>query len=108
MARPGPSSCSRITGRTWWPSGPGCATGCAGTCTSSIPGSMSLPAGCAATTCWTARLAVMDGVVARIAAGLVARCRELTGQVNALERELGTLVRQLAPALLAIPGCGVL
>jgi transposase len=55
-----------------------------------------------------ARLAVMDGVVARIAAGLVARCRELTGQVNALERELGTLVRQLAPALLAIPGCGVL
>jgi transposase len=55
-----------------------------------------------------ARLAVMDGVVARIAAGLVARCRELTSQVNALERELGTLVRQLAPALLAIPGCGVL
>src|SRR6185312_14004785 len=55
-----------------------------------------------------ARLAVMDGVVARIAAGLVARCRELTGQVNALERELGTLVRRLAPALLAIPGCGVL
>jgi hypothetical protein len=52
-----------------------------------------------------ARLAVMDGVVARIAAGLVARCRELTGQINALERELGTLVGRLAPALLAIPGC---
>jgi transposase len=55
-----------------------------------------------------ARLAVMDGVVARIAGELVARCRELTVQVNALERELRALVRALAPALLAVPGCGVL
>ena len=36
-----------------------------------------------------------------------ARCRELTVQINALERELRTLVG-LAPALLAVPGCGVL
>lgn len=50
----------------------------------------------------------MDGVVARIAAELVARCRELTRQINALERELEVLVRELAPALLEIPGCGVL
>jgi len=54
------------------------------------------------------RLAAMDGVVARIAAELVDRCREVTRQVNALERELGVLVRELAPALLAIPGCGIL
>jgi transposase len=37
----------------------------------------------------SARLAAMDGIVARIAAELVIRCRELTRQVNALERELG-------------------
>ena len=35
-----------------------------------------------------ARLAAMDGVVARIAAELVGRCRELTGRINGLEREL--------------------
>jgi len=55
-----------------------------------------------------ARLAGMGGVVARIAAELVARCRELTRQINALECELGALVRELAPALLDIPGCGIL
>ena len=44
-----------------------------------------------------ARLAGMDGVVARIAAELVARCRDLTKQINALERELGSLVRDLGP-----------
>jgi transposase len=49
-----------------------------------------------------------DGVVARIAAEQIARCRELTGQVNALERELRDRVRDLAPTLLEIPGCGVL
>ncbi len=47
-------------------------------------------------------------MVARIAADLVARCRELTVQVNALERELHRRVQVLAPSLLAIPGCGVL
>ena len=54
------------------------------------------------------RLAAFDGVVARIAGELVARCRELTVAINALERELAGLVRVLAPALLAVPGCGVL
>ena len=53
-------------------------------------------------------LSAFDGVVARIAGELVERCRELTVQVNALERELRDLVRVQAPALLAIPGCGVL
>lgn len=50
----------------------------------------------------------LDGVVARIASELVERCRELTVKINALERELERLVRKLAPALLALPGCGVL
>lgn len=55
-----------------------------------------------------ARLAQFDGLVARIAGELVARCRELTVAINALERELRERVRVLAPALLAVPGCGVL
>ncbi len=55
-----------------------------------------------------AQLATFEGVVARIAAELVARCRELTIQINALEGELRERVQILAPSLLAIPGCGVL
>jgi transposase len=55
-----------------------------------------------------ARLAAFDGTVARIARDLVTRCRELTTQINALERELRDLVRVQAPSLLAIPGLGVL
>jgi transposase len=54
------------------------------------------------------RLADSDGLVARIARELLARCRELTVQINALERELRDRVRELAPTLLDIPGCGVL
>jgi transposase len=55
-----------------------------------------------------ARLAGMEGTVARLARQLLARCRELTAEINALEAELRPLVRQLAPELLAVPGCGVL
>lgn len=55
-----------------------------------------------------ARLDAADGTVARIARDLVVRCRELTRQLRQLERELRDLVRVLAPALLAVPGCGVL
>jgi transposase len=55
-----------------------------------------------------AKLAHVEGTVARIARELLARCRDLTVQINALEKELGGLVRMLAPTLLAIPGCGVL
>jgi muconolactone delta-isomerase len=54
------------------------------------------------------RLAGCAGLVARIARELVARCRELTVQINALERELRDRVRVLAPTLLEVPGCGVL
>jgi transposase len=49
-----------------------------------------------------------DGVVARLARNLLRRCTELNQQINALEGELRVLVREIAPALLAIPGRGVL
>ena len=54
------------------------------------------------------RLAGVEGTVARLARRLLARCRELTVEINALEAELRSLVRRLAPTLLAVPGCGVL
>ena len=54
------------------------------------------------------RLADRPGVVARLTRALLERCRELTGQINALEAELKALVGRLAPSLLALPGCGVL
>jgi transposase len=38
----------------------------------------------------------------------VARCADLNRQITGLESELRILVRQLAPSLLAVPGCGVL
>jgi transposase len=55
-----------------------------------------------------ARLATHDGVVAELAAELVARCRELTVRINQLERQLKELVAPLAPSLLALDGCGAL
>jgi transposase len=55
-----------------------------------------------------ARLADTGGVVARITRELLARCQELNTQINGLDAELRVLVRAQAPALLAIPGCGVL
>lgn len=54
------------------------------------------------------QLQSFDGMVARLARDLVARCRHLTEQINALEAELRPLVQRLAPTLLAVPGCGVL
>lgn len=53
-------------------------------------------------------LAAHDGTVASIAAELVADCRRLTVRINAMEGQIRRLVEVLAPALLAIPGCGVL
>jgi transposase len=49
-----------------------------------------------------------EGVVARLARELVRRCRELTLESKQLERESAALVAVLAPALLAIHGCGAL
>jgi transposase len=44
----------------------------------------------------------------RIAGELVRRCGELSRRATELERELAVLVRSQAPALLELPGCGVL
>ena len=46
--------------------------------------------------------------VARFARDLLARIRELSLAIRSLEREIETLVRDLAAALLALPGCGAL
>jgi transposase len=53
-------------------------------------------------------LAGVEGTVARIALDLVQRCRTLTIEIDQLEREIATLVEQLAPSLIAICGCGPL
>ena len=63
--------------------------------------------------CWLTRLAealatLPAGVQVRIARDLTERCRTLTAEINALERELTTLTAELAPELLALPGCGAL
>lgn len=52
--------------------------------------------------------AMPAGTVRRIALELVDDIRALTIRINALERELRDLVRQQAPQLLDLPGCGVL
>jgi transposase len=54
------------------------------------------------------RLEAFDGLVARLARESLQRCLELTDRVNKLEREIRALVRDCAPELLDIPGCGVL
>jgi len=54
------------------------------------------------------RLEGLPGMVAAIARELDTRCRELTVRANELEREIAHLVRQLAPTLLELPGCGAL
>jgi transposase len=56
----------------------------------------------------TAQLAGFDGIVARLARGLVEDCRRLNDQIHALDQELKTTVQQLAPALLDICGCATL
>jgi transposase len=50
----------------------------------------------------------MPGTVARLAAAITDRCRQLTEDINALEAEISTLTEQLAPTLIAIPGCASL
>ena len=44
----------------------------------------------------------------RIARDLVSRCRSLTRSIFELERELEQQTAQTAPALLELPGCGVM
>jgi transposase len=54
------------------------------------------------------RLAAEPGVVGRLARDLVKRIRELTGMIDALEREIRALVERLTPTLLGLTGCGPL
>lgn len=54
------------------------------------------------------RLDAADGLVRDIAAELIRRCVELTRAVNDLERQIVQRVAPLAPALLALRGCGAL
>ena len=53
-------------------------------------------------------LADLDGIDARLARELLDDIAVLTIRANALEKEISGLVVQLAPQLLAIPGCGPL
>lgn len=50
----------------------------------------------------------LSGTVATIARELIVRTRELSVRVSDLEHEIGRLVRQLAPTLLKLAGCGAL
>jgi transposase len=52
--------------------------------------------------------AVHSGTVAEIAAELIERIRALTIRINELERQIASLVRTMAPALLELRGCGPL
>jgi transposase len=53
-----------------------------------------------------AALHLNSGTVGRLARELVARCRELTLQIDQLTAGITATVAALAPVLLAIPGCG--
>lgn len=48
------------------------------------------------------------GLVAELARTLVTRCRQLTVEINQLERRIGHRVAALAPNLLELEGCGFL
>lgn len=54
------------------------------------------------------RLDGVEGRLARIARELVDRSRELTVRANELERGITPIVKELAPALLALAGCGAM
>ena len=56
-----------------------------------------------------ARLEELPGsLVRRLALEILTDIRELTGRINALEKEITGLVHLQAPQLLALPGCGPL
>jgi transposase len=53
-------------------------------------------------------LATQRGLVAELARDELADISRLTETINALTKRIGDRVRQVAPALLALPGCGEL
>jgi transposase len=56
----------------------------------------------------SARLANFSGTVARLAAAIVERCRQLTIEIDTVEAEIKKLAERLAPTLIALPGCAAL
>lgn len=55
-----------------------------------------------------AALEGIEGLVAELARDLLDRCRQLNTRISGLDRRIRPLVRDLAPTLLAVPGCGIL
>ncbi len=53
-------------------------------------------------------LAGQPGLVAELAAGLLASIGVLTGRINELERRISARVQEVSPRLLEVPGCGPL
>jgi transposase len=53
-------------------------------------------------------LGTLGGLVAELARDELADITRLTGQINALATRIGERVREVAPVLLAMPGCGEL
>jgi len=75
--------------------------------------SVEIPAGALDRQIWLQRLSrrlsrVEQTVQVRICRELVSRCRELARRAAELERELALLIATQAPALVELPGCGVL
>lgn len=60
---------------------------------------------CAALACW---LDTQSGLLAELARDELAEIVHLTEIINALKTRIGERVRDVAPALLALPGCGEL
>jgi transposase len=56
----------------------------------------------------SARLDGLSGTVARLAAAIVERCRQLTTEIDALQAEIKKLAERLAPTLIALSGCAAL
>ena len=78
-----------------------------------IDSDMQIPAGALDRMVWieraAQRLAEHGGTIeVRLARRLVARCGELTVEVNELEREIRRMVRTQCPELLRVPGCAEL
>ena len=74
---------------------------------------LEIPAGALDRQVWLKRLSrrlarLEQTVQVRICRELVSRCGELARRADELERELASLIGQQAPALLELPGCGVL
>lgn len=56
----------------------------------------------------THKLACLPGIIAMLCRELVDWCRQLTTRITSLDAEITAKIAELAPALLAIPGCGAL